>query len=88
VKYYQNITNPMLYALNQLAMHSKPLWTFLKIDVTPLLMEEMDRVMKVMDSTPETCSSMHLLQLQEHHHQPQDTSLTMENHQFTNGIRS
>jgi hypothetical protein len=58
------------------------------MDLTLLFMEEMEKMMKVMDSAPETRSSARLLQPQKHHHHPPDTPTTMENHQFTNGAWS
>jgi hypothetical protein len=54
------------------------------MDPILLLMEEMERLMKVMDSAPETRSSARLLQPQKHHHHPPDTPMTTENHQFAN----
>jgi hypothetical protein len=42
VKCQQNITNPMPHDPNWLGMHTKALWTFLKIDPILLLIEEMD----------------------------------------------
>jgi hypothetical protein len=54
------------------------------MDPILLLMEEMEKLMKVMDSAPETRSSARLLQPQKHHHHPPDTPTTTENHQFAN----
>jgi hypothetical protein len=47
-KYHQNIANPMLGAPNWLEMRTKPLWTFLTMDVFLLPMEEMEKLMKLM----------------------------------------
>jgi hypothetical protein len=58
------------------------------MDLTLLLIEEMEKMMKVMESAPETRSSARLLQPQKHHHDPPDTPTTMENHQFANGAWS
>jgi hypothetical protein len=55
------------------------------MDPILLLMEEMEKLMKVMASAPETRSSARLLQPHKHHHHPPDTPMTMENHQFANG---
>jgi hypothetical protein len=87
-KCHQNLANSAPHAPNSLGTRSKPLLTFLKMDLTLLLMEEMEKLMKVMDSAPETGSSAHLLQPQKHHHHPPDTPMTMEKHQFANGAAS
>jgi hypothetical protein len=58
------------------------------MDLTVLLMEEMEKSMTVMDSAPETRSSARLLQLQRHHHHPPDTPLTTEAPQFANSAKS
>jgi hypothetical protein len=58
------------------------------MDPILLLMEEMEKLMKVMDSAPETRSSTRLLQPQKHHHHPPDTPTITENHQFANGAWS
>jgi hypothetical protein len=67
------------------AVRSKPLWTFLMMDPILLLMEEMEKLMKAMDSVPETRSSTRPLQPQKRHHHPPNTPMTTENHQFENG---
>jgi hypothetical protein len=41
-KCYQNIANSAPHDPNYLGMHTKPLWTFLKMDLILLLMEEME----------------------------------------------
>jgi hypothetical protein len=79
-KCHQNLANSAPHGPNSLGMRSKPLWTFLKIDLPLLLMEEMEKLIKVMDSVPETCSSARLLQLQKHHHHPPDTPPTTATH--------
>jgi hypothetical protein len=58
------------------------------MDLTLLLMEEMETLMTVMDSVPETRSSARLLQLEKHHHHPADTPPTTAIHQFANGAKS
>jgi hypothetical protein len=87
-KCHQNLANSAPHGPNSLGTRSKPLWTFLKMDLTLLLMEEMEKVMKVMDPVPETRSSVRLLQPQKHHHHPPDTPITTEKHQFANGAES
>jgi hypothetical protein len=87
-KCHQNIANSAPHNPNRLGKHTKALWTFLKMDPILLLIEEMEKLMKVMDSAAETRSSVRLLQRQKHHHHPPDTPLTTENHQFANGARS
>jgi hypothetical protein len=87
-KYYQNLANSAPHSPNSLGIHSKPLSTFLKMDLTLLLIEEMEKLMKVMDSMPERWSRERLLQPQKHHHHPPDTPTNMENHQFANSVRS
>jgi hypothetical protein len=84
-KCHQNFANSAPHGPNSLGTCSKPLWIFLMMDPILLLMEEMEKLMKVMDSAPETRPSAHLLQPQKHHHHPPDTPPTMENHQFANG---
>jgi hypothetical protein len=77
-KCHQNLANSTPHDPNSLGTRSKPLWTFPKMDLTLLLMEEMEKLMKVMDSAPEIRSSARLLQPQKHHHYPSDTPPTME----------
>jgi hypothetical protein len=87
-KCHQKLANSALHGPNSLGTRSKPLWIFLKMDLTLLLMEEMENLMKVIDSAPETRSSARPLQPQKLHHHPPDTPPTMENHQFANGAQS
>jgi hypothetical protein len=87
-KYHQNLANSGPHGPSSLGMRSKPLWTFPKMDLTLLFMEEMEKLMKVMDSAPEMHSSTYLPRPQKHPHHPPDTPPTMENYQFANGIRS
>jgi hypothetical protein len=72
MKYHQNLANSAPHSPNSLGIHCKPLWTFLKMDLTLPLMEDMEKLMKVMDSALETRSSMCLLQPQKHHYHPPD----------------
>jgi hypothetical protein len=88
VKRHQNLANSAPHGPNSLGTRTKPLWTFLMMHLILLLMEEMEKLMKVMDSAPETRSSARLLQPQNHHHHYPDTLLTTENHQFANGAQS
>jgi hypothetical protein len=57
-KCHQNLANSAPHGPNSLGTRSKPFWTFPKMDLILLLMEEMEKLMKVMDSVPETCSSL------------------------------
>jgi hypothetical protein len=61
MKCHQNITNPMLHTPNQLEMDTKPLWTFLAMDLILLLMEEMEKLMELMKEVLLTCHSAPLL---------------------------
>jgi hypothetical protein len=84
MKCNQNIANPAPHDPNHLGMHTKALWTFLKIDPILLLIEEMEKLMELMKEVLSTCHSMSLLQKQQqqHHynkHQP-------ETLHFTSGI--
>jgi hypothetical protein len=47
VKCHENIGNPTLHAPNPLKMRTKPLWTFLVMDLILLLMEEMEKLMEL-----------------------------------------
>jgi hypothetical protein len=41
-KYHQNLANSTPHSPNSLGMRSKPLWTFLMMDLSLLLMEEIE----------------------------------------------
>jgi hypothetical protein len=61
MKCHQNLANSAPHGPTSLEMHSKPLWTFPKMELPLPLMEEMEKLMKVMDSVLETRSSTCLL---------------------------
>jgi hypothetical protein len=60
-KCYQNIANPMLYTPHWLEIHTKPLWTFLMMDLIVLLIEEMETLMEPMKKALPICHSVPLL---------------------------
>jgi hypothetical protein len=47
-KYHPNIANSTLHDPNRLETRTKPLWTFLKINLILLLMEETQKLMELM----------------------------------------
>jgi uncharacterized protein YhhL (DUF1145 family) len=68
VKYDPHITNSMLHNPNQLEMHTKPLWTFLIMDLILLLIEEMEILIELMKEVLLMCHSTSLLQKQQQQH--------------------
>jgi hypothetical protein len=67
-KCHQNIANTAPHHPNRLGMHTKPLWTFLMMDLILLLMEEMEMLMEQMKEVLSMCHSMPLLQKQQQQH--------------------
>jgi hypothetical protein len=47
-KCHPNIANSTLHDPNRLETRTKPLWTFLKMNLILLLMEEMEKLMELM----------------------------------------
>jgi hypothetical protein len=66
-KCHQNLTNSAPHGPNSLGTRSKPLWTFLMIDLTLLLMEEMEKLIEPM--TTALRSRLNAFLQQQHHPQ-------------------